>query len=77
MNMDVFEGTWRDGEKWEGKVTYSDGDVFEGVWVDESTRHGKHVKPNGTFCDGIFNSRSGWRHGKGIKVMPDGTKCAF
>jgi hypothetical protein len=42
-NGDVFEGFFRDGERYEGTYQYNNGDIYEGFWLKD-LKHGKGKK---------------------------------
>jgi hypothetical protein len=68
----IFEGEYRDGEMFQGKMTYQDGSFYEGSWVD-GMRHGpcQCKFADGSEYQGEF--RHGQMEGYGKMTWYDGS----
>ena len=69
----VFEGTYTNGVKTEGKMTYQDGSTYLGHWYN-GARHGRgtYTFANGSVYFGEFDNDR--MHGSGVLTWSNGTR---
>jgi hypothetical protein len=69
----TFEGTYSNGVKVEGKMTYEDGSIYLGQW-SRGARHGRgtYTFVNGSVFFGEFQDDK--IHGSGVLTWPNGAR---
>ena len=68
----LFKGEFKDGLRFQGKMTYKDGSVYQGEFKDGLMSIGKITYKDGPIEEGEFN-KAGRLNGQGKRTYKNGT----